>query len=334
MTTTKKRVNHEVRLLLGGFLMTFLLCVTVNIGTATNETGRIGERFVGAYYYVWYQEGWTLNDNTPLLGYHVSDNETVIRKHLEWAKMAEIDFLAISWSNSLEWHDGITALVTEKVFSVDDHIGSPVKLAIMIEYWHGEFLDLTEAADYVYSKYVSSPSYFKLYGKPLLFVYTLDDYSPPKWNDNRFTVRYIPLQVPYGRDTFIERSLKNQTTYEFTGVGPHKDNLHIDRDRANGSYYSTIWEQVIQFSELAADRPLIVMIASFNEWWESTNIEPCSKYGFQYLKITRKYVAKLKSTEQPRAQKDFVRLPDGNTNIYLTISYPMGSARARAYTIM
>jgi hypothetical protein len=197
----------------------------------------------------------------------------------------------------LKWYHGKTALVTEKVFGVDDEIGSPVKLAIMIEYWHGEFLDLTEAADYVYSKYVSSPSYFKLYGKPLLLVYTLDDYSPPKWNDNRFTVRYIPLQGPYGRDTFIERSLKSQMTYEFTGVGPHKDNLHIDRDRANGSYYSTIWEQVIQFSELAADRTLIVMITSFNEWWESTNIEPCSKYGFQYLNITRKYVAKLKSTD-------------------------------------
>lgn len=297
MTTTQKRVNREVGLLLAVFLMTFFLCVTVSIETSTPEMARIGERFVGAYYYVWYEEGWRLNNNTPLLGYYLSDNETVIRKHLEWAKTAGIDFLAISWSNSLKWYHGKTALVTEKVFSVDDEIGSPIKLAIMIEYWHGEFLNVTEAADYVYSKYVSSPSYFMLYGKPLLFVYTLDDYSPPKWNDNRFTIRYIPLQGPYGRDTFIERSLKSQMTYEFTGVGPHKGNLQIDRDRANGSYYSTIWEQVIEFSELAAERTLVVMITSFNEWWESTNIEPCSKYGFQYLNITRKYVAKLKSTD-------------------------------------
>lgn len=140
--------------------------------------------------------------------------------------------------------------------------------------------------------YASRPSYFKLYEKPLLFVYTLDDYSPPKWNDTRFTVRYIPLQVPYGRDTFIERALRNQTAYEFTGVSPHKDNFH--RDRTNGLYYSNIWECIIEFSRLAANRTLIAMITSFNEWWENTSIEPCLNYGFQYLDLTRKFVAEFK----------------------------------------
>jgi hypothetical protein len=201
----------------------------------------------------------------------------------------------------LNWYHGKTALVTEKVFSVDDEIGSPVKLAIMVEYWHGEFLDITEAADYVFSEYVSSPSYFRLYGKPLLFVYTLDDYSSPEWNDTRFTVRYIPLQGPYGRDTFIERSLKGHITYEITGVGPHKDNLHLDRDRANGSYYSSIWRNVIQFSELVAERTLVVMITSFNEWWEGTSIEPSVKYGFQYQDLTRKFVERLKVSSKAHA---------------------------------
>ena len=303
MAYLQKRANHKAGLHFAVFLITFLLCLAMGIEVLTDGRANLGERFVGAYYYVWYEEGWSLNDNTPLLGYYLSNNETVIRKHLEWAKVAGIDFLAISWSNSLKWSQGKTALVAEKVFSVDDKIGSPVKLAVMVEYWHGEFLNLTEAADYVYSRYVSSPSYFMLYGKPLLFVYTLDDYSPPEWNDTRFTVRYIPLQGPYGRDTFIERSLKSHVTHEFTGVGPHKDNLHLDKNRANGTYYSDIWKQVIQFSELAGERTLVVMITSFNEWWESTNIEPCMKYGFQYLNLTRKFVTRLKSHyETPASQ--------------------------------
>ena len=298
MTFMHKLVNRELRLRTIVFVGTFLLCTAMGIESSTDEKAKMGERFVGAYYYVWYEGGWSLKGDPPLLGYYPSENKTVIHKHLEWARMAGIDFLAISWSNSLNWYHGKTALVTEKVFSVDDEIGSPVKLAIMVEYWHGEFLDIAEAADYVFSEYVSSPSYFRLYGKPLLIIYTLDDYSSPKWNDTRFTVRYIPLQGPYGRDTFIERSLEKRITYEITGVGPHKDNLHLDRNRANGSYYSNIWRNVIQFSELVAERTLVVMITSFNEWWEGTSIEPSVKYGFQYLDLTRKFVEELKSSSK------------------------------------
>lgn len=274
-------------------LVAFLLPVSSNSIPSRMNTP-IQERFVGAYYYVWFSEGWTTKDDIPLLGYYSSENESIIREHLDWAKMAAIDFLAISWSDSPKWYNGKTALASNAVFDVDDRIGSPVKLAIMIEYWHGEFLNLSESANTIYVRYALRPSYFRLYGKPLLFVYTLDDYSPPTWNDSRFTVRYIPREVPYGRDTFIERSIQNRTTYEFTGVSPHKDNSHSDTSRADGFYYSEIWNYVIQFSKLAADRTVIVMIASFNEWWESTGIEPSASYGFQYLDLTRDFVARFK----------------------------------------
>ena len=272
---------------------TFMLPIPID--NILPQTGpQKGERLVGAYYYVWYTEGWKVEDDTPLLGYYSSDNNSVIRVHLELAAMAAIDFLAISWSDNLKWHEGKTALVCDKVFNIDDEMGSPVKLAIMIEYWHGEFLNLSESANTIYARYASKPSYFKLYGKPLLFVYTLDDYSPPKWNDSRFTVRYVPLEVPYGKDTFLERSIQNRTTYEFTGVSPHRDNLHIDRDRANGYHYSEIWNHAIQFGELAAEKPVVVMIGTFNEWWESTSIEPSVNYGFQYLDLTRNFIVKFK----------------------------------------
>jgi hypothetical protein len=293
-------LNRKAKVVSIGLLLAFLLLTASNSTSSNNALPenevQKGERFVGAYYYVWYEEGWHVNEDTPLLGYYSSDNESVIRQQLEWAKYAGIDFLMISWSNSPEWYNGETAIVADEVFRVDDEMGCPVKLAIMIEYWHGEFdINLTEASDYIYSEYASKlPCYFKLYGKPLLFVYTLDDYSQPKWNDTRFTVRYVPLQVPYGRDTFIETALQNSETYEFTGVGPQKDNLHIDRNRDDGYYYSDIWEKVIQFSNLAANKTLVVMIATFNEWWEGTYIEPSLNYGFQYLNLTRKFVTEFK----------------------------------------
>ncbi len=287
-----KLIGRLEAITLSIILVVILLAITSY--TKPSQTSILSQRFVGAYYYVWFSEGWAVNDDTPLLGYYSSENESVIREHLSWAEMAKIDFLAISWSDNLTWHDGKTALITDKVFDVDEEIGSPVKLAIMIEYWHGEFVNLNESANTIYLKYASRPAYFRLYGKPLLFVYTLDDYSLPMWNDSRFTVRYIPLEVPYGRDTYLERSIQNGTTYEFTGVGPHKDNLHLEKDRANGHYYSEMWDYAIQFSKLAANKTLIVMIASFNEWWESTSIEPSISYGFQYVDLTSDFVAKFK----------------------------------------
>lgn len=287
------RLNHEIRLFLLVLFTSLLLFILIH-SVLPQLIKTMGERFVGAYYYVWHSKGWSLDGDTPLLGYYSSDNESVIRQHLEWARTAGIDFLAISWSNSINWHHGKTALVAERVFDVADEIGSPVKLAVMVEYWHGEFLNITEAANYIFFAYASRPSYFRLYGKPLLFVYTLDDYSPPKWNDTRFTVRYVPLQVPYGRDTLIQRALENHTVYEFTGVSSHKDNLHLDRNRAHGSYYSDIWRHVIRLSELAAEKTLVVMIATFNEWWEGTSIEPSLDYGFKYLDLTQNFVVKLK----------------------------------------
>ena len=274
----------------GVALIAFLLASGLFVQTETSKGGR----FISAYYYVWYKEGWSINDDTPQLGWYSSDNESVIRTHLEWARAAGVDFLTLSWSNSPKWYNGETAITTQKVFDVADQMSSPVKLAIMIEYWHGEFLNLTDAVEEIYSKYASRPSYFRLYGKPLLFVYTLDDYSPPKWNDTRFTERYIPLEVPYGRDTFIDRALQENKTYEFTGVGPHKDNFHVDRNRTDGIYYSEIWEKVIKFGEMAGEKTVIVIIATFNEWWEGTSIEPSQNYGFQFINLTSSFAARFK----------------------------------------
>ena len=36
------------------------------------------------------------------------------------------------------------------------------------------------------------------------------------------------------------------------------------------------------------------MTSSFNEWWESTNVEPSVNYGFQFLNLTGFFVAEWK----------------------------------------
>ena len=60
---------------------------------------------------------------------------------------------------------------------------------------------------------------------------------------------------------------------------------YIPRDE--GRYYRFTWEQTLKA------RPDGVFIASWNEWGETTAIEPALEYGYLYLDLTAEYVSKL-----------------------------------------
>jgi hypothetical protein len=64
---------------------------------------------------------------------------------------------------------------------------------------------------------------------------------------------------------------------------PDRGGLHIPR--ARGAYYRSQWRSA---DEIRADQALIL---SFNEWYETTNIEPNRRWGKKYLDLTRAYSA-------------------------------------------
>lgn len=63
-------------------------------------------------------------------------------------------------------------------------------------------------------------------------------------------------------------------------------------DRQNGEAYSVLWEEAIQAN------PDWVLITSWNEWMEGTEIEPSVESGDQYLKLTAKYAGQFLGTRQ------------------------------------
>jgi len=66
--------------------------------------------------------------------------------------------------------------------------------------------------------------------------------------------------------------------YDDTGC-PGRSGYVVDRQ--NGTYYTSFW------SIATACFPDGYIITSFNEWHESTEIEPSLEYGYQYINLTR-----------------------------------------------
>ena len=60
-------------------------------------------------------------------------------------------------------------------------------------------------------------------------------------------------------------------------------------DRENGAFYRRMFEAAIKSN---ADW---IVITSWNEFQENTDIEPSEYYGDQYLKITKEYAEKWRS---------------------------------------
>lgn len=64
----------------------------------------------------------------------------------------------------------------------------------------------------------------------------------------------------------------------------------LKADRQNGQTYRVLWEEAIR-----AD-PDWVLITSWNEWHEGSEIEPSWEHGDQYLKLTAQYAQSFRAT--------------------------------------
>src|SRR5262249_18947288 len=58
---------------------------------------------------------------------------------------------------------------------------------------------------------------------------------------------------------------------------------HFILDRQDGQIYRALWEEALK------SKPDWVLITTFNEWYEATEIEPSVELGDKYLKITGEF---------------------------------------------
>ncbi len=311
---------HSVRTLLIGRLVGVLLCAVI-LSTSTARAAVAAPAVsstavpILAYYYIWFdRSSWNrAKIDYPLLGRYTSDDATVMRQHIVWAKAAGITGFLVSWKD--------TDALDRRLQQLTD-IAEQENFKLGIIY---EGLDFTRsplgaskvASDLDYFvQHFASRKPFQLFPKPLViwsgtWQYSTEDVASVTQTrrasllilaSERNLEGYLRLAKLVDGDAYYWSSVNPDTMsgYQAKLVGmsqavhqnhgiwippaaPGFDARLIGGtsvvDRKNGDTFRT------QINTAMSSSPDALGIISWNEFSENSYIEPSRQYGSQYLDI-------------------------------------------------
>ncbi|UCD56577.1 MAG: glycoside hydrolase family 99-like domain-containing protein, partial [Candidatus Hydrogenedentota bacterium] len=274
-----------------------------------------------------------------------SNDPTVIRKHLEMSAAAGIDVLVATWWGQDDYHDRAFRKVIREAQK------SPVQVTIYYERvpavtQKSQLVDaVVEDLRYVLDSYAKSSAFFAVDGKPVIFIYgramhqlgidawtqvvervkasrpvmLIGDSTSAEWADIFDGLHtYNPVgAVVGGTDMFgyyqrAVRTCRSASKIAAVTVIPGYDDSHIGRstpiiaDREDGSLYKSLLAAAVRSD------PDWLVITSFNEWHEGSEIEPSREHGRLYLDLTHRYAAAFKGEQTARgARIESAASPDG-----------------------
>jgi hypothetical protein len=282
---------------------------------------------VWAFYYPWYSLDDWANDqlvDRPAQPYASSDPLTIARQ-IEQAQAAGIDGFVTSW-----WGPGTETdrnlvtmldLAEERNFKIaiyfetlDDGIG---RTENEIFAWVMRIIH----------EYGGHPAYMQIDGKPVIVLWATEAVIPVHWTivtnalylegqeATLIGMGYSTANLElfdgyhdYAVFTYPDLFQTDANAAQMARYYPllmdnpeakifaatvqpgYDDHLLPDRgggqvqERLDGDFYRSTWD-----AALASD-PDWIFITSWNEWWETTQIEPSETYGDLYLQITREYI--------------------------------------------
>jgi hypothetical protein len=284
--------------------------------TAMAQT-RDGDRPpVLAYYYIWFNtDSWNrAKVDIPLLGTYSSDDEEVMRLHVKWAKASGIDGFIVSWKNTDILSRRLAQLVE---ISREEHF----KLTIIYEglnfYRHPLPLEQVSDDFAYFAKTYGQDPVFDLFGKPVMiwsgtwkFNRTQIERVTTLYRDHLLILASEKQPESYEQiadlvdgNAYYWSSVNPSTFPDYAGklnrmskaihdhgglwiapAAPGFDARHMGGEKAvlrhDGATLQT------QFQTAMGSTPDAIGIISWNEFSESSNIEPSCFYGDRYLNVT------------------------------------------------
>jgi len=306
-----------------------ILFVLVRLGSTSPAVSAQESPPVLAFYYAWFdQNSWTSGQSADLPAeLYVSTDRTTIQRHVAQAQSAGINAFVQSWYGPQEANNQ-----TETNFRtlLDVAQGSGFKAAVDVEIsgpFFGDANIVKDALVTLLATHIQHPAYLRYQGKGVIFFWRQQQFSVDEWRNirNQVDPNHNTYWIAEGvdleyQDVFDGHHLysvawaaspadqlakwgnrvntyetENQTDRLWIATAmPGYDDTRLPRDdtfavpRRNGDYYRETWRGAI------ASHPDMIIITSFNEWPEGTQIEPGQAYGNLYLDITRELVTELR----------------------------------------
>ncbi|HGE72156.1 TPA: hypothetical protein ENX78_15060 [Candidatus Poribacteria bacterium] len=282
---------------------------------------------VSGRWYHWEEGGHSPNDvnedgypdfgttNHPSHGPYDSNDPYAIRRHLKWCEEAGIDGLIATWWGQGQYHDKALKVVLNEAEK------SPVKITVYYEIVPANGLNgVVDDFKYILKNYGKHPGFFTVDSRPVIFVYgrAMGQLNKDQWAEvlKQVKAEYDAIFIADTDSTELISLFDGGHTYNPVGlvvqqvdmdqyyqkfvekcrsvgkiacatVIPGYDDSNIGRkhitvtNRRGGELYKSLW------AKAEKSDPDWILITSFNEWHEGSEIEPSIEHGKLYLTLTR-----------------------------------------------
>jgi Glycosyl hydrolase family 99 len=273
------------------------------------------DHLVLAYYYSqWDPNTFSVPLFQPDEAYN-SDDGAVMERHVRQAQAAGIDAFVVMWLGDGDRTDRNLArlldLSQRSGFRATIHFDTPL-------FWGVD--DTIAQLRALYEHRLNHPAMLRYGDRPVIFIWRVSTYDNATWSGIRNQVdpehRAVwiadgdqigvvggdawdgisPYAIAWSANP-IGQLGRWATTVQAVApdklwippVSPGCNDAAVRaptclQDRRDGQYYQATWD-----GALASNPSWAVIVSTFNEWMESTQIEPSVQYGDQYLGLTRQY---------------------------------------------
>lgn len=273
--------------------------------------------------------------NYPKLGAYDSHDPKVIQQHAEWSKQAGIHGWVVSWWGRNDFTDK----AMPRILDACQKAGLQATIYYETVRGQKTPENAAQELVEVLKTYADHPAWFRWQGKPVLFIYvrTLDELGLDGWRKAISQIRqnypqgvvligdrmsreaaqifdgihtYNTAEHLKGRNVQEVRSWCEKTFPAWVALArkenkiaaltviPGYDDTKIRKPglkapRFEGHSYALQWEAAI------AAKPDWILITSFNEWHEGSEIEPSLEWGDRFIEITRIWADRFTGSGKP-----------------------------------